>query len=158
MSLKESFSADEWTSISRAPFLIATAIGVADASGPLGMIKEGTTLAREVATAMSGGAGALATEVAAELKTHRPSASDLNSGAKTKADALEAAAGKLHDVAALVDAKAAADAPAFKSWLAGLATHVAEAAKEGGFLGFGGEAVSADEKAALARINTALGL
>lgn len=158
MSLKEAFTADEWTSIARAPFLVATAIGVADASGPMGMIKEGTALAREVASAMSGGAGPLAAEVAAELKEHRPSPSDLHNGAKTKADALAAATGKLHDVAVLVDAKAGADAAGYKTWLAGLAQHVAEAAKEGGFLGFGGEAVSAAEAAAVTAIKTSLGV
>ncbi len=158
MSLKEAFTADEWTSVSRAPFLVATAIGVADASGPMGMIKEGTTLAREVAGAMSGGAGALAAEVAAELKEHRPSPGDLHNGAKTKEEALAAATGKLHDVAVLVDAKAGADAAGYKTWLAGLAQHVAEAAKEGGFLGFGGEAVSAAEAAAVTAIKTSLGV
>ena len=36
-------------------------------------------------------------------------------------------------------------------------TEIAEAGKEGGFLGIGGEAVSADEQAALGKIRVALG-
>ena len=40
----------------------------------------------------------------------------------------------------------------FKTWLAGVAKSVAEAAPEGGFLGFGGTQVSEAEKATVAQI------
>ena len=40
--------------------------------------------------------------------------------------------------------------------MAGVAEKVANAAKEGGFFGFGGERVSAGEKAFLDELNTAL--
>jgi hypothetical protein len=43
-----------------------------------------------------------------------------------------------------------ADATAFKTWLRQISQHVAEAAKEGGFLGIGGVTVSEAEKATLA--------
>jgi hypothetical protein len=59
-------------------------------------------------------------------------------------------------VAALLDAKAPNDAAAFKSWLQSISQQVAEAAKEGGFLGFGGVQVSDAEKATLAEISSAL--
>ncbi|MGC2221042.1 MAG: hypothetical protein WA624_01040 [Methylocella sp.] len=55
--------------------------------------------------------------------------------------------------AAILDAKAPADAKAFKAWLAHIAQLVAEAASEGGFLGFGGVKVSDTEKATLAEIS-----
>ena len=45
----------------------------------------------------------------------------------------------------------------FKTWLAGIAKSVAEAAPEGGFLGFGGTQVSDVEKATVAQIAGALG-
>jgi hypothetical protein len=56
----------------------------------------------------------------------------------------------------LLDAKAPQDAAAFKTWLRDIAQKAAEAANEGGFLGFGGIAVSDAEKATLAEISTAL--
>jgi hypothetical protein len=59
-------------------------------------------------------------------------------------------------VAALLDGKAPEDAAAFKAWLEDLARRVAEAAKEGGFLGFGGVQVSAAEQATLTEISAAL--
>jgi hypothetical protein len=58
----------------------------------------------------------------------------------------------------VVDAKAPGDTAAFKSWLRQISQHVAEAAKEGGFLGIGGVAVSEAEKATLAEISSALKL
>jgi hypothetical protein len=69
-----------------------------------------------------------------------------------KAKALDA----LRQAAALVAAKAPDDAVAYKAWLARISQNVAEAASEGGFLGFGGVAVSEAEKATLAEISTAL--
>ena len=64
----------------------------------------------------------------------------------------------LKAVAALVDSKGGADAVPFKTWLAGIAKSVAEAAPEGGFLGFGGTQVSEAEKATVAEIAAALGV
>jgi len=59
---------------------------------------------------------------------------------------------------ALRDAKAPGDAAAFKNWLRQISQHVAEAAKEGGFLGIGGVTVSEAEKATLTEISSALKL
>jgi len=64
----------------------------------------------------------------------------------------------LRQVAEVVDAKAPADATAFKTWLRQISQHVAEAAKEGGFLGIGGVAVSEAEKATPTEISNALKL
>ena len=64
----------------------------------------------------------------------------------------------LRQVSAIVDAKAPADAAAFKGWLRQISQHVAEAAPEGGFLGMGGVAVSEKEKATLKEISDALKL
>jgi len=50
------------------------------------------------------------------------------------------------------------EATEVKQWLAGVAKATAEATKEGGFLGFGGVLVSEEEKAALATVNSTLGL
>jgi hypothetical protein len=63
----------------------------------------------------------------------------------------------LREVSAIVDTKAPGDAAAFKAWLCDISQKVAEAAKEGGFLGIGGVLVSDSEKATLADIAKALG-
>ena len=46
--------------------------------------------------------------------------------------------------------------PRSRNWLQGISQHTAEAAKEGGFLGFGGVQVSDAEKATLGEISSAL--
>ena len=62
-------------------------------------------------------------------------------------------------VAVLLDRDVAPDDAAhYREWVVAVAQAVAEAAKEGGFFGIGGERVSADEQAMLARIETALGI
>ena len=64
---------------------------------------------------------------------------------------------ELAAVAGLVAQKAPGDAAGFRDWLKAIAARVAEAGSEGGFLGFGGEKVTAAETATLDRIATALG-
>ena len=71
-------------------------------------------------------------------------------------EAKDKAIAGLRQVAALLDAKAPSDAAAFKTWLQTIGQHVAEAASEGGFLGFGGVQVSDAEKATLDQISSAL--
>jgi hypothetical protein len=49
------------------------------------------------------------------------------------------------------------EAQAFKGWLVSIGQKVAEAAKEGGFLGFGGTRVSEQETSALKALSSVLG-
>src|SRR3954452_20274712 len=60
-------------------------------------------------------------------------------------------------VGQILDAKAATDAPSFKAWLKHVAEEVAEAASEGGFLGFGGVKVTDAERASIQEVAAALG-
>jgi hypothetical protein len=82
----------------------------------------------------------------------------LKAEAKGKAPAavVDAAVSELQAVTAIVATKAPGSAGAFKEWLKVIAGKVADAGTEGGFLGFGGEKVSAAEKATLDRLATAL--
>jgi hypothetical protein len=77
-------------------------------------------------------------------------------GATSSTEAQAKAVDALKKVAILLDTKASADAQAFKSWLQAIGQRTADAANEGGFLGFGGVAVSDAEKAALDQIAQAL--
>ena len=62
----------------------------------------------------------------------------------------------MKDVMATVAAKQPGEAQALAGYLRGIAQAVAEAAKEGGFLGFGGKPISDAEHATLAQIDAAL--
>jgi hypothetical protein len=66
---------------------------------------------------------------------------------------------ELKAVNELVTAKATPEeAEAFRRWLVAAAQAAADAGKEGGFLGFGGEQVSAGEQRMLEQVRAALGI
>jgi hypothetical protein len=73
------------------------------------------------------------------------------------ADCVQRSLANLREVSKILDAKAPADAVAFKAWLRRISQNVAEAASEGSFLGFGGVRISEAEKATLDDIAEALG-
>ena len=52
----------------------------------------------------------------------------------------------------------ASEAAEYKQWAMSVAEKVANASTEGGFLGFGGERVTAEEKAVIEDIRNALGI
>jgi hypothetical protein len=79
-------------------------------------------------------------------------------GAKTPAEIVAKTLDALKAASAVLDAKGGPDAMPFKTWLAGIAKSVAEAAPEGCFLGFGGTQVSETEKATVVQIAAALGV
>ena len=162
MANKASFTPEEWQLLLESPMLAAMAVTAADPSGLFGLVKEGFAASRALAEAKTAaGASELIGAIAADLET--PAGRDAaRDGLKARfagskaADIKPKAIAALREAAALVDAKAPEDATAFKAWLEDIARRVAEASKEGGFLGFGGVQVSEAEKATLAEIARAL--
>jgi hypothetical protein len=63
---------------------------------------------------------------------------------------------ELRATVAMLDRACPRESRPFRSWLNEVAARVAEAAKEGGLLGFGGVRVSDAERAALEEISAAL--
>jgi hypothetical protein len=163
MASKANFTTDEWSRVLASPMVASTAITAADPSGLWGLLQEGmaggwslakakqdpstNTLIKAVGQDFADGdARNLARErVQATFKDAQP------------ADLIRRAVDELRSVASLLDTKAPEAAGAFKRWLQEIAQKAAEAATEGGFLGFGGVAVSDAEKATLAEISAALG-
>ena len=164
MANKASFAPDEWQQLLQSPMLASMAVTAAEPSGLWGMLKESFAAGGILAKAKTDpGANELIKAVVADFDTDegRSAARDglqaRLSGSKP-ADIKDKAVEGLRQVATLLEAKAPSDAAAFKSWLQSIGQHVAEAAKEGGFLGFGGVQVSDAEKATLAEISQALKL
>jgi hypothetical protein len=140
------------------------AITAADPSGLWGLLKEAFSGGQSLLAAkQSGDANSLAKAVADDIttpevrNTARERIQALVKGAQVQ-DIKTRAVQELGAVAALIDTKAPSDALGFKSWLRDVAQKAAEAGNEGGFLGFGGVAVSDAEKATLAEISHSLGL
>jgi hypothetical protein len=164
MANKASFTPDEWKELLQSPLLVGIAVSAADPSGLIGMLKESMASARVLLQAKADpGADELVKAVADDFVTAegRGLAQDgvkaMLAGAKP-ADIKAKAVAALGGLSTLIASKAPADALAYKTWLAGVAKAVAEAAPEGGFLGFGGTQVSEAEKATVGDIATALGV
>ncbi len=163
MANKQSFTPEEWTKILQSPMLAAMAVSAAEPSGLWGMLKEAVASSSALAAAkLDAGTNDLIKAVVSDYETSEGRAAVQDAlrrrfdGAKP-AEVVQRSIEALRDVAVLLSAKAPGDAAAFKAWLRALSLKVAEAASEGGFLGFGGVQVSDAEKATLVDIGKALG-
>ncbi|TPE52501.1 hypothetical protein [Amaricoccus solimangrovi] len=162
MSLKDSFTSEEWARVLGAPMIAGIAVTAAEPGGLWGAVKESLAVAGAIGKAKSqGGQNALIDAVVAAYETSE--GRDLARGVlkheaygRKPPEIVEAAIAELTDVSRLVTEKAPDEAAGFKAWLGEIANKVAEAGTEGGFLGFGGEKVSAAEKATLDKIDSVL--
>jgi len=164
MANKTNFTPEEWKLLLESPMMTSMAVTAAEPSGLWGMLKESFASATDVAKAASdAGANSLVKAVATDFTTSegRTTARDdlkAKLAGSKPADIKIKSIESLKRVSALLDSKAPADAAAFKGWLRQISEHVADAAEEGGFLGFGGVKVSEAEKATLSDISHALGV
>jgi hypothetical protein len=162
MATKANFASEEWNRLVGSVMVAGMAVTASDPSGLWGMMKEGLAGGWAMLEArQSPDTNELIKAVANDFANAdtRSAARDalqtkfkVNDVSEIKTKAIE----ELRAVAGLLDTKAPGDAPAFKNWLREIAQKAAEAANEGGFLGFGGVPVSDAEKATLAEITAAL--
>ncbi|HET6927386.1 MAG TPA: hypothetical protein VFI48_11100 [Hyphomicrobiaceae bacterium] len=163
MASKASFTADEWNEVLGGVLMAGFAVTAADPSGLWGLLKETFASGRALMEAKSSpNASELSKAVVSDMEGSegRSAAQEFVKGRLRGAkhdEIKQRAIDSLRSAAAIVDQKAPSEAAAYKAWLLLIAKNVAEASKEGGFLGFGGVAVSAAEKATLAEIAAALG-
>lgn len=170
--MESPFTDDEITALTMLPSLIGSAVAFSAKSGPIGTAKE------MMANARSAAAGKQNYPDNSIIQTIIPNFTDAGEAveiAKARqaehAEQLEEAEVKSVDdmrahafeqvstVSALLDAKAdPAEASQYREWVLGVGQAVAEAAKEGGFFGIGGEEISEGEAEALAEIRKRLGL
>jgi len=162
MATKSNFTPEEWSKLLASPMVAGMAITAADPSGVWGLLKEGMAGGWALIQARQNDhANQLVKAVAEDFATTegRSAARAALQGrftGTTFSEMKATALAELLSIARVLDAKAPEDAAAFKSWLQEVAQKAAEAGTEGGFLGFGGVAVSEAEKSTLAEISTAL--
>jgi hypothetical protein len=164
MANKTTFTPEEWKQVLESVMLSGLAVTAADPSGLIGVLKESMATGRSLLAAKSDPqSNELVRAVAADFETSegRQAAREQlkstlqgSSAGDVKARSIAA----LHGIATLIEAKAPDDAAGFKTWLQHIAAGAAEAANEGGFIGFGGVKVSDKERATLAELSGALGL
>ena len=160
MAIKDNFDTADWARVVGAPMLAAIAVTAAEPGGLWGAVKESAASASGLLAGRKIDNPLVAAVVAdfetSEGRDTARTALKAQVSGKKPAEIVDAAVTELASVAALVSAKAPSEAAGFKDWLKEIAAKVAEAGSEGGFLGFGGEKVSAAEKATLGRLDTAL--
>jgi hypothetical protein len=160
MANKTNFTPDEWKLLLEGVMMAGIAVTAAEPHGLWGTLKEGFASAQAM-EAGKAGSSELIKALVADLETAQ-GRSIARDGLKeqlkdSKAPEIKTkSVDTLRQVAALLDAKVPQEASAVKAWLMEISTHVAEASKEGGFLGFGGVSVSDAEKATLSEIQAAL--
>jgi hypothetical protein len=158
VTTKNDFTEDEWARIVRAPFVAGMAISLADPGGPVEATKE--TLATLKSATNPPSREQLLADVALDISAmtqrrqsplggYRPTAA----GASWGEQVLE----ELRGVQAIVTAKSEPEeAAAYGRWLVAAAQAAADAAKEGGFMGFGAQQVSEREEAMIEQVRTAV--
>jgi len=159
-ALEGRFTPEEWQALRLAPLRVGLAVSLAAPAGMTGLIKELYALARGLHEGLeSAPQNQLVAAVVASLEQGAGSPRGLQSLSPDEPkDERQAALETCREVADLLASKAdTEEAAAFKSWLMQLGRRVAEASREGGFLGIGGKAVSAEEEALLEEIGAALG-
>jgi hypothetical protein len=158
VTTKSDFTEDEWSRIVRAPFVAGMAITLADPGGPIEATKE--TLATLKSATNPPTREQLLTEVALEIQAMTQRKQSPLGGYRPDADGTapgEQVLEELRAVQALVAAKAQPDeAAAFGQWLVAAARAAADAAKEGGFMGFGAHQVSDREEAMVNQVRAAV--
>jgi hypothetical protein len=160
MATKTDFSTTEWDALRNAPHLAALAVAAAGASG-LGTFKESFAAMEGVMSAQKSDNALLrelsSREEAMAGQQYLRGQVSLGMNPQALVDKIKGLATEQLGVALhALKAKSPADAQAYGDWVAGIATKVSEAATEGGFLGFGGERVSAAETAMIDALKSAM--
>ena len=155
MTSKQDFTEQEWTRIRRAPLVAGVAISLADPGGPIEIAKETMATLRSATLPPSQEEllAAVALDVQATTQHKQNPLGDFKPrGGQQVLEELKA-------VNELLTAKATPEeAEAFRGWLLDAAQAAADAGKEGGFLGFGAEQVSAGERQMLDQVHAVLGI
>ena len=158
MTTKSDFDEQDWTRIVRAPFVAGMAITLADPGGPIEAAKE-TAATLKIATNPPT-REQLLTEVALDVQAMVAAAPQPAQGFQADLGPAGRRPGRRRAPRArtqLVSAKAAPEeAAAFGAWIVQVAQAAADAAKEGGFMGFGAEQVSSREKDMIDRVRAAV--
>lgn len=160
MSNKDDFSAEEWKLLLDVPPAVGTAVMHAGKSG-LGTAKESLAMVNSIMRADTQFSGELVRSLT-EARCKNGERSEIETlgspyAGQAPEDILRDTLKRCRQVVALLAKKVSEEeANEYVDWTLEVGENVAAAAKEGGFLGIGGERVSAEEKKAMSAIEKAL--
>ena len=158
MTTKSDFPEDEWTRILRAPFVAGLAISLADPGGPIEAAKESMATIKSATNPPS--REQLLAEAALDISALTQQRQNPLKGYKLTKGGPAPGTQVLDELRAVQEIVAARATPeetaAFGQWLVVAAQAAADAAKEGGFMGFGAIQVSEGEQAMLDQLHATL--
>jgi hypothetical protein len=158
VTAKADFNDEEWARLRRAPFVAGMAISIADPGGPIEVARE--TMASLRSASVPPSEEELLLSAAHDIQTMIRNKQNPMGDFRPKGAALagQQVLDELRAVNEIVTAKASPqEADAYRRWLMAAAQAAADAAKEGGFMGFGAEQVSKGEQAMLDKLRSTLG-
>ena len=150
----------EWNHIESPPFLAGLSVALSDLrKGLFGAIKESLVPFEAITEAGTGASNQVVASFKEMAAKHERLQSPVSVAGKKPEEVKAEVAAQLAKIPAILEGKVPSDqAEGYKKWLLGIAVKVANAATEGGFLGFGGERVSAAETAAIKELASSLGV
>jgi hypothetical protein len=154
MTTKSDFTDEEWVRVRRAPFVAGLAISMADPGGPIELARESMGTVKSATNPPT--REQLLSEVALDIQSMTQQRQNPLSDFKPQAP--EQILDEVRAASDIVSSKATAEeAAAFKQWLLTTAQAAADAAKEGGFMGFRATQVSEGEQNMLDKLRTTIG-
>ncbi|MGZ8189275.1 MAG: hypothetical protein ACXWTN_10985 [Methylosarcina sp.] len=164
MTTKADFTSDEWEVLRDAPHLVILAVAFAGASGFFGSIAEAMAPSGVLVEALKGSNQLLREicqkeEIQTSVKSIKNRVKATGDLADIQAALRKEAIEKARVALDLLRQKGSPeDIAAYRDFLVTLGNQVANAAKEGALLGFGGERVSEPERILLAELAEAMGV
>jgi hypothetical protein len=164
MTVQDQFSPEEWKDVVAGPTNAGMLIAFAQLQGPIGLAKEMQAIYNATVTDVMNSPSELQRAIGAQLAQQRDASGKSDEDkAKVKQAADEAKGDPqsffleaITRAVALVQQKTPDEVGTYKAWLLACAQKTAEAAKEGGFFGFGGTQVTAQETASIERLTAAI--
>ncbi|WP_261664857.1 hypothetical protein [Deinococcus sp. Marseille-Q6407] len=160
-SVKSNFSSDEWMKVMTGAGNAGAAVVAASPSGVTGLVAEMSAIVKGVREEVSKNPRTpLMEAIAADLVAGPPEGlqQDEQGRITNMEEAVEKTLEGVRQALWLVDSKTSPeDAASYRDMLRTVAQRVAEAAKEGGFLGIGGEQINDKERDVLARLEELMG-
>jgi hypothetical protein len=161
VAARADFTEEEWERLGRAPLLAGMAITLADPGGPIETIKESSAALRTVVdAAREGGYGDFVQSVAQDAAARAARRESPLAGFRPdRRHMLDDILDELRGVATLLRLRGTPqDVADFREWLRVASQRAALAAREGGFLGIGGQRVSEREQEMLETLGEIFGV
>lgn len=163
MATKNDFSTNEWEILRNAPHLVVLAVAAAGASGLIGSIAEAVAPSGAFVEALKGSNRLLhdvceKDQIKASIEAIKTMAHSIEDFSTIQSMIRRAAIDQSRAAIDLLKQKSShEDVVAYRDFILKIGNKVANAAKEGAFLGFGGERVSEPERTLLAELAEAVG-